>query len=119
MGGTMHGEKRDEGKADSSTSTEDKKAADRMYSVQVLWDETMASGAADWLARDRARQMVILAGDGHCHDSAIVARLKRRGIADAVSVRPVIDDGQGNVAELLASPIYDYLFVMSIPAHAR
>jgi len=97
----------------------DKAAADRMYSVQVLWDESMASGAATWLAADRARAIVILAGDGHCHDSAIVARLKRRGVAEAVSVRPVVDDGQGSVAELLASPIYDYLFVMSVPASAK
>jgi uncharacterized iron-regulated protein len=119
MGGTMHGEKsKDDGDPPRSAG-EDKAAADRMYSVQVLWDETMAAGAVEWLAKDRARQMVILAGDGHCHDSAIVGRIKRRGIAEAVSVRPVIDDGQGSVAELLASPIYDYLFVMSIPDHAR
>ena len=89
-----------------------------MYSVQVLWDETMADGAARWLAGDPGGQIVILAGDGHCHDTGIVARLKRRGVALAVSVRPVIDDGEGDVAELLARPINDYLFVMSVPRDA-
>ena len=63
--------------------------------------------------------MRILAGDGHCHDSAIVGRIKRRGIAAVVSVHPVIDDGQGSVAELLATPMNDYLFVMSVPADSK
>jgi uncharacterized iron-regulated protein len=143
MGGTMHGAKaakddqdgdghgdkddnvgkdddRKHGDDDApADKAADKAAADRMYSVQVLWDESMASGAATWLTADRARQVVILAGDGHCHDSAVVGRIKRRGIATAVSVRPVIDDGEGNVAELLAQPIYDYLFVMSMPPGAK
>jgi uncharacterized iron-regulated protein len=127
MGGTMHGQKdaadktADDAKADQEAPApppdpaKEKEAADRMYSVQVLWDESMASGAATWLGADRAKQIVILAGDGHCHDSAIVGRIKRRGVAEVVSVRPVIDDGQGELAELLATPINDYLFVMSVP----
>jgi uncharacterized iron-regulated protein len=134
MGGAMHGQKHGEKHGDKSDEKDDdrsdadepprdpaadKAAADRMYSVQVLWDESMADGAARWLAGDGARAIVILAGDGHCHDSAIVGRLKRRGVAAAVSVRPVIDDGEGGVAELLAQPINDYLFVLSIPAGAN
>ncbi|HTJ45983.1 MAG TPA: ChaN family lipoprotein [Kofleriaceae bacterium] len=110
MGGTMHGDKDGDGPKE-----EDKAAADRMYSVQVLWDESMADGAAKWLGTDRAKEIVILAGDGHCHDSAIVGRLKRRGVAESISIRPVIDDGQGDVAEILATPMNDYLFVMSMP----
>src|SRR5262249_31312886 len=47
----------------------DPAAADRMYSVQVLWDESMADGAVRWLGGDAHKQIVILAGDGHCHDS--------------------------------------------------
>jgi uncharacterized iron-regulated protein len=120
MGGSMHGQKRDGEEQDSSTDPMDpakeKEAADRMYSVQVLWDESMADGAAKWLGDDHAREIVILAGDGHCHDSAIVGRMKRRGIAEVVSIKPVIDDGQGSVAEALATPINDYLFVMTMPA---
>ena len=92
---------------------------DRAYSVQVLWDESMADSAVRWLrapdpARHR-RQVIILAGTGHCHETAIVRRIERRGIKNAVSIHPVIDDGQGDVAELLAAPENDYLFVMTPP----
>lgn len=89
--------------------------ADRIYSVQVLWDETMAETAADWLARGPGRQIVILAGNGHCHDSAIVQRMKRRGVANVVSVRPVIDREGGELSGLIAEPENDYLFVMRMP----
>lgn len=90
-------------------------SADRIYTVQVLWDETMADGSAKWLQANPTGQMVILAGNGHCHDSAIVNRLKRRGIADVVSVRPVID-ADGEVASVLAKPMNDYVVVMTPPA---
>lgn len=97
-----------------------KSVMDRAYSVQVLWDESMAQSAASWLrapdAGSHRRQVVILAGTGHCHESAIVRRIERRGIKNAVSVHPVIDDGEGEVAELLAAPENDYLFVMTMPS---
>lgn len=93
-------------------------SAERIYTVQVLWDETMADGAAKWLAANPSGQLVILAGNGHCHDSAIVARLKRRGIADVVSVRPVVDT-EGEVAQVLAKPMNDYVITMQLPADAK
>ena len=48
---------------------------DNLYAAQVLWDETMANTAANWL-RERypARQLVILAGSAHCDRSAIPSR---------------------------------------------
>lgn len=89
-------------------------SADAVYTVQVIWDETMAEGAAGWVAGgDRA--MVVLAGNGHCHDSAIVRRAARRGATPALSVRPMIDDGQGNVAVAITEARNDYLFVMTMP----
>jgi uncharacterized iron-regulated protein len=88
-------------------------AGERIYAAQVLWDETMADGAARWLAADPRRQLVILAGSGHCHESAIVRRLERRGGGPAISIRPVIDGADGEVADLLARPIHDFLFVMA------
>jgi uncharacterized iron-regulated protein len=90
-------------------------SADRIYLVQVIWDETMAETAARWvdLAGDRA--MVILAGSGHCHDAAVVRRLQRRGVSPVISVRPIIDDGEGNVAEAILEKRNDYLFVMTMP----
>lgn len=89
-----------------------KAKADKIYRGQVLWDETMADTAALWLKAGERRQLVILAGKGHCHDSAIVRRIMRRGVPRAVSIQPIIDDGEGNVAAALADPQNDYLFVM-------
>jgi uncharacterized iron-regulated protein len=88
--------------------------AERIYTVQVLWDETMADLSAKWLAANPTGQIVILAGNGHCHDSAIVARLQRRGVADVISVRPVIDV-EGDVAAVLAKPMNDYVLVLQLP----
>lgn len=90
-------------------------SADAIYTVQVMWDETMAETSAAWLKTHPSGRIVILAGNGHCHDSAIVNRMKRRGVADAISVRPVIDDGEGAVAELLAKPMNDYVIVLKMP----
>jgi uncharacterized iron-regulated protein len=94
-------------------------SADRIYTVQVIWDETMADGAARWLAATPKGRIVILAGTGHCHDSAIVGRLKRRGVAEVVSVRSVIDDGEGGVAAALAKPMNDFLVVLSLPPNVQ
>jgi uncharacterized iron-regulated protein len=93
-------------------------SAERVYTVQVLWDETMADLSAKWLVANPSGQLVILAGNGHCHDSAIVARLKRRGIADVVSIRPVID-ADGEVAQVLAKPMTDYVITMQLPAGSK
>jgi len=94
-------------------------SADRVYTVQVIWDETMADGAAKWLAANPRGHLVLLAGNGHCHDSAIVARIKRRGVADVVSLRAVIDDGEGSVSEVLAKPVNDFVLVLQLPKQAK
>ncbi|MBA3460078.1 MAG: ChaN family lipoprotein [Deltaproteobacteria bacterium] len=88
-------------------------SADQIYSVQVLWDETMADGAARWLTSNPTGRVIILAGNGHCHDSAIVSRIKRRGIAQVVSIRPVLDIDS---SEVLAQPINDFAFVLEASA---
>ena len=58
----------------------------RFYTAQVIWDETMASGASGWLAQHRGGRLLLLAGNGHCHRHAIVERVVRRGKVDALSV---------------------------------
>lgn len=87
---------------------------ENIYAAQVVWDESMAENARRWLGAG-GDTIVIIAGNGHCHDSAIVRRLARRGGGPVVSIRPIIDDGDGNVAAALAEGQNDYLFVMSIP----
>lgn len=87
-----------------------------VYRSQVLWDETMAETSSRWVQGGADRQVIILAGYGHCHDSAIVRRMRRRGIGNVVSVRPVVDSGDGRLASELAQPVADYLFVMTRPS---
>lgn len=89
-------------------------SADRIYTVQVVWDESMADGTARWLAATPNGHAVILAGNGHCHDSAIVGRIKRRGIPEVISLRPVLDT-EGQVAEALVKPNNDFLVVLKLP----
>jgi uncharacterized iron-regulated protein len=84
-----------------------------IYTAQVVWDETMADTATRWLKADPAHeQVVILAGTGHCFDAAIPRRMRRRGVAKVVSVQPVLDDGGGAVADVLAAPENDYVIVL-------
>jgi uncharacterized iron-regulated protein len=114
----------DEGADDDTEPSADAEAdaepdfIDSIYPVQVLWDETMAETAANWVLAGEARRVLILAGNGHCHESAIVGRMKRRGVEGVVSIRPVVERGEGAVADLLATPMNDYLFVMT-PSEAK
>ncbi len=89
---------------------------EHLYRAQVLWDESMAQAAAQWLsARFPARQLVVLAGAAHCYEPAIPERLKRRLSADVVNVLPLIvkepDPDPAEIARKLAG--YDYGFIMS------
>ena len=94
-------------------------SADQVYMIQVVWDETMADTAARWLAANPAGHVVLLAGNGHCHDSAIIHRLQRRGITDALSIRAIIDDDEGSVSAALVKPINDYILILQLPAGTR
>jgi uncharacterized iron-regulated protein len=65
--------------------------ADDMYAAQVVWDETMANTAAEWLEHaGNDAQVIVFAGVGHCHKTAIPARLTRRTGIPVLSVRPVL-----------------------------
>jgi uncharacterized iron-regulated protein len=60
---------------------ESKKAGafDRFVEAQLVWDEGMASHAAEYLSANPGRRMVILAGAGHIEfGSGIPTRLERR-----------------------------------------
>jgi uncharacterized iron-regulated protein len=87
---------------------------DRIYAAQVVWDESMADGAAKWSLAHPTGTLIVLAGNGHCHDSAIVGRIKRRGVSRVISIQPVLDV-EDRVASALASPMNDYLAVLAVP----
>jgi len=56
----------------------------------VVWDETMAETAAAWLsASGPDAQLIIFAGMGHCHESAIPERITRRTGIDVLNVMPL------------------------------
>jgi uncharacterized iron-regulated protein len=83
---------------------------DDMYAVQVVWDETMADTGARWLeSTGSASQLVVLAGAGHCHRTAIPARLARRIHAPVLSVSAVLESKLG---ELEDRDRYDWLIVL-------
>lgn len=120
MGGAsahQHEKKSDDDKAEEAPKME-MPSADRIYTAQVVWDETMADTATKWVTATPNGSVVVLAGNGHCHDSAIVGRVKRRGVAEAISVRPVLDV-DGHVAEALAKPMNDFLVVLKLPPGAN
>lgn len=96
----------------------------RYYEVQVAWDETMADTANKWLEKKApASQLLILAGLGHCRNSAIPERIERRSDQTRVlSVRPWREGDEPGLPKLLEEGAFDYVLVMSReskPSHHR
>lgn len=72
---------------------------DNLYAAQVVWDETMAENATNWVrARAPSRQLVIFAGSAHCAREAIPARVERREALRVVSVRLSATDADDGTA---------------------
>lgn len=68
----------------------DEATLENPYTVQVVWDETMADTASDWLAsNEEGATLMVIAGLGHCHRSAIPERITRRTGLSALAVAPV------------------------------
>jgi uncharacterized iron-regulated protein len=83
---------------------------DDMYAVQVVWDETMAETAAKWLSHaGSGSQLILFAGNGHCHESAIPARITRRTNIPVLSVAPVL---ASDLSDFEARKRYDWLVVL-------
>ena len=83
---------------------------ENMYAAQVVWDETMADTAASWLAKSGdTSQLIVFAGAGHCHESAVPARISRRVNLPVLSITPVL---QSQLAEFESHHLYDWLIVL-------
>jgi uncharacterized iron-regulated protein len=83
---------------------------DDMYAVQVVWDETMADTASTWLKHSGdSSQLIVFAGNGHCHESAIPARITRRTQIPVLSVAPVL---ASDLSDFEARKRYDWLVVL-------
>lgn len=82
------------------------------FAVQVVWDETMAQTASEWLSStgEQARLMVI-AGSGHCHRRAIPARVTRRTGLPVLSVSAILASQLG-AAGFPTLDRYDVLVVL-------
>jgi uncharacterized iron-regulated protein len=81
-----------------------------MYAAQVVWDETMAQTAADWLSKaGPSSQLLLVAGAGHCHRTAIPARITRRTQIPVLSVTPVL---RSELAAYTDRERYDWLIVL-------
>lgn len=77
---------------------------ERLYTIQVVWDETMADTASVWLKAAFGRRMAIIAGRGHCIDMAIPDRLRRRGVGKVVALQ-IEDEAPGSAeATVLRDP---------------
>jgi uncharacterized iron-regulated protein len=85
-------------------------ALDNSYAAQVVRDETMADTAWSWLSAQPAspRQLAIAAGNGHCIDLAIPARLRRRGARTVVIIRPLPEEA---FADTLVEALSDVLVI--------
>ncbi|HMK56212.1 MAG TPA: ChaN family lipoprotein [Dissulfurispiraceae bacterium] len=65
---------------------------DFFYQSQLLWDETMAETASDYLSKNPGRQMIVLAGNGHlAFGFGIPRRTNRR---DNLSYAVILNDVQ-------------------------
>jgi uncharacterized iron-regulated protein len=61
------------------TATLNSKSFDRFYTAQLLWDETMAEGVANFFRRNPDRQLIVMAGKIHIiYGHGIPSRVTRR-----------------------------------------
>ncbi len=59
---------------------------ENFFAAQVLWDETMAAGVADYVTAAPGTQVIVLAGEGHIvFDFGIPSRVERRLGEDLVA----------------------------------
>lgn len=89
-------------------------ALESLYVAQVLRDEAMAETVCRWVgSKLPGRQLVVMAGAGHCRADAVPKRIHRRCNARVVGIRPILE-GAAREARAEADG-FDFLFSMSDP----
>jgi uncharacterized iron-regulated protein len=85
---------------------------ENFFLAQVLWDETMAQGVADFLKANPDRQVIVLAGEGHiAYGYGIPSRVMRR--LPTVKQRSVILNPDSETER--EAGIADYFFEVKSP----
>jgi uncharacterized iron-regulated protein len=83
---------------------------ENMYAAQVIWDETMAETASAWLAHaGESSRLMVFAGAGHCHKTAIPARITRRLQTPVLSLSAVL---ASQLHDFKDRNRYDWLIVL-------
>ncbi|HET9622822.1 MAG TPA: ChaN family lipoprotein, partial [Kofleriaceae bacterium] len=78
----------DAGGEDDAAPADEMPSADRIYTVQVIWDETMADSSARWLAAHPGGHLILYVRNITDVDDKINARAAERGI----SIRELTED---------------------------
>lgn len=90
---------------------------ERFYSIQTLWDETMAQTAADYLRGAKGSLIVVLAGHGHIDNgNGIPNRVARRVPGTHKIVVPVsVPRGEKvDIQALQQEKLGDYLWLIEV-----
>ncbi len=88
--------------------------ASRFFLAQVLWDETMAEGVADFIQANPDYQVVVLAGQGHIiYGYGIPSRVARRLNDKKLIQRSVLLSPTEDALTTKDKPIADFLWVDS------
>ncbi|MEO0758201.1 MAG: ChaN family lipoprotein [Cyanobacteria bacterium J06648_16] len=83
---------------------------DNFFSAQVLWDETMAAGTAEFAEANPETQVIVLAGQGHiAFDYGIPDRVQRRLGDDLVDYSVILTPAE-DIATLGTGPIGDFVW---------
>lgn len=96
---------------------------DRFYTIQTLWDETMAETISNFLKplADQA-QMVVFAGHGHTDTGTGIPKRVNRRLPGAYKIVVPISIQEGeevNLAELQKEGLGDYLWLLTAPKEGK
>ncbi|MDJ0676345.1 MAG: ChaN family lipoprotein [Calothrix sp. MO_167.B42] len=89
-------------------------SADRFFTAQVLWDETMAMGIAKFVEAKPNYQVVVLAGQGHVvYGYGIPSRVKRR--LKGIKQRSVLLSMPSGMTAKKEKAIADFIYERKTP----